>query len=561
MPVPREGHASAAAAIVVTMVAHAAAVGACAVRLPAGDGGEELGIPCTGAMECPQPDNACLLAYCMEQQCVHVPAPEGQLPEQEQTAGDCQLLYCDGNGEVAEYPARHDVPADDDNPCTEEVCDGTQPKHRPKAVGTRCGEKGICNGAGKCGQCRPKAAECQGHAVRACDADGQWTDPQPCAAGAPVCSNARCVGLVEVAVGSAHACARFEDGTVRCWGAGDRGQLGQGGPAAARPPTWGAGFRAPAIGPRHACALDASGAVWCWGANDFGQIGDGSYQSTTGPTRAQVGPASAVAVGAFHSCTLTLDGKVHCWGRNDRGQLGSGKAPPEPLPAAAGRSSGGAPQAKPQPIADLKGAAELMLDEQLTCLRVGGQPSRCWGAVSFPQPEPTDDPDELKKLAAASSTSPVAVAALPASRQLAAGADFSCAVAQDGTVHCWGANDHGQLGDGTQKSRFRAAPVTGLSSVRHLALGDAFACALLESGEVRCWGANDHGQLGTGKQGPGLRAAPIAGLAGVKQLSAGAQFACALTTDGPLLCWGSGASGQLGNGSGSNAPRPVGVSW
>ncbi|MBW2526450.1 MAG: hypothetical protein JRI23_19880, partial [Deltaproteobacteria bacterium] len=160
------------AALVLVPPCGALLVAACAVRLPPDGAGEGEGIPCQAAMECPQPEDPCLLAYCMEQQCVHVPSPEGQLPEEAQQPGDCQQRYCDGNGQMVVYPAAHDLPKDDGNPCTESRCEGTTPKQEPNAAGVKCGDGGLCNGAGKCGECLPAAKECRGHAVRTCNADG-----------------------------------------------------------------------------------------------------------------------------------------------------------------------------------------------------------------------------------------------------------------------------------------------------------------------------------------------------------------------------------------------------
>jgi len=536
-------------------------IGACAIRLPAEGANEDEGIPCQAAMECPQPDNPCLLAYCMEQQCVHVPSPDGQLPEEAQQPGDCQQQYCDGNGQVVPYPAAYDVPKDDDNPCTEERCEGTTPKHAPKTAGVGCGDDGICNGAGKCGVCLPKKEECQGHAVRSCSAAGQWSEPEACGSTEPVCSGARCVALGDVTLGRAHGCARFGDGSVRCWGSSADGRLGQGGPAAARSPSWGTGFRGTAIGARHGCALDGSGSIWCWGAKDFGQLGNGGYQSSAGPARAGAGQALAVVVGESHSCALDAAGAVQCWGRNDRGQLGSGKAPAAPFADRPGPSSSGSAQAVPQAISGLTGVTTLELPSQLTCVRVGATPPRCWGAVRFPLPTAIEDTKELAKLEKGTMTSPTEVAGLPPSRQLVAGDHFTCALAKNGSVHCWGTNDSGQLGDGTRNGRFKPAPVLGLANARALAAGAGFACALLTDRSVQCWGANEHGQLGSGKRGPALRPSPIAGLGGVQKLLAGESFACAWQQNGPLVCWGAGGSGQLGNGATDDAPRPVPVRW
>jgi len=66
--------------------------------------------------------------------------------------------------------------------------------------------------------------------------------------------------------------------------------------------------------------------------------------------------------------------------------------------------------------------------------------------------------------------------------QVAAGAVHSCALDDSGQVWCWGANWHGQLGDGTTETRPSPVPVPGLGGVRQLAAGKAHSCALDEAG-------------------------------------------------------------------------------
>ena len=65
-----------------------------------------------------------------------------------------------------------------------------------------------------------------------------------------------------------------------------------------------------------------------------------------------------------------------------------------------------------------------------------------------------------------------------------AGEAHTCALAADSTAWCWGANEHGQLGDGTTQNR--ALP-TLLPSALHfasLSLGAQHSCGLTDAGAV-----------------------------------------------------------------------------
>jgi alpha-tubulin suppressor-like RCC1 family protein len=135
-----------------------------------------------------------------------------------------------------------------------------------------------------------------------------------------------------VAAGGAHCCAARAAGIVICWGANDRGQLGNGlvepGPGRKDFVEVGA---LPAISPatlvaggEHTCARASSGSVLCWGRNDYGQLGRG-MSGTDQPVAATVPGLDKVVelvAGGEHTCARDSDGYVWCWGANDRGQLG-----------------------------------------------------------------------------------------------------------------------------------------------------------------------------------------------------------------------------------------------
>lgn len=67
------------------------------------------------------------------------------------------------------------------------------------------------------------------------------------------------------------------------------------------------------------------------------------------------------------------------------------------------------------------------------------------------------------------------------------GNGHSAAITSKGRLFVWGANNYGQLGDGTR-----------LQQVIHVTLGTNFSAALTAKGRLFTWGINGNGQCGRG---------------------------------------------------------------
>ena len=150
--------------------------------------------------------------------------------------------------------------------------------------------------------------------------------------------------VVQLSSSYAHVCVRFEGGDIKCWGRNHVGQLGQGNvraigdddvPAAERSVDLG-GSQALQIsaGGFHTCVLVDQGSVRCWGENDAGQLGYGNtlpvgHDSSHLPLTRNVAIgdgrlAVQVETGQQFTCVLLDDDTTRCWGINDSGQLGYG---------------------------------------------------------------------------------------------------------------------------------------------------------------------------------------------------------------------------------------------
>ncbi len=145
---------------------------------------------------------------------------------------------------------------------------------------------------------------------------------------------------------------------------------------------------------------------------------------------------------------------------------------------------------------------------------------------------------------------------------ISAGSYFTCMRTTTGAAQCFGQNNYGQLGDGTNTQRNTAVGVTGLSSgVASVSSGGWHSCAVTDSGSVKCWGRNDWGNLGNGNTSTSYTPVNVSGLNATAVKVVTTQYSsCALTTAGGVKCWGYGGWGLIGDGTGSSRSTPVDVS-
>jgi len=332
----------------------------------------------------------------------------------------------------------------------------------------------------------------------------------------------------DVVVGTDHTCALLTDKSIRCWGRNQDGQLGLGNAtvmATQLPTTIGpisVGGQANQIGAKAnlTCARLSNGSVRCWGRNNNGQLGFGhttAVSLTTLPSALTAvsigGTAKDIAVGSASVCVVLDAGGLRCWGYNTSGQLGrqhSQHIGDTELPNAsdpnvpAGQDATGL-----VPIPSGRTVSRVLAGELHFCALLDNQNLECWGKNSN---------GELglgttNHVADASEENPstlglVSLGTGKTATQAALGGDSTCVIHNTGELKCWGYNNTAELGlaDTDPRGTITQTRPTGLSAVQLggtltpliVAAGNGSTCLLHSNGRMRCWGFNSVGQLGLG---------------------------------------------------------------
>jgi hypothetical protein len=117
---------------------------------------------CAQPSDCPGVDDECKARSCTVGVCGFNFTASG-FAVAAQTAGDCHKKQCDGAGNITSNIDNTDVPVDDGQQCTSEICTAGVPSHPAAAANTACNQAGgsFCSAAGTCVQCNA-AAQCSG---------------------------------------------------------------------------------------------------------------------------------------------------------------------------------------------------------------------------------------------------------------------------------------------------------------------------------------------------------------------------------------------------------------
>ena len=205
-----------------------------------------------------------------------------------------------------------------------------------------------------------------------------------------------------------------------------------------------------AAGGDHTCVILSGGPVKCWGDNSAGQTGGGVQNANntltlrgTASKPLSVGEvATHIEAGWNHACAILIDKSVKCWGENLYGATGGGTQNEQNTLALSGIAG------KP-----------LNIGETATAIAVGD------GEAGF--------------------------------------AGYTCVILSDKSVKCWGYGSG--TGGGTENnsnvlSGTEGNPLNNEEKATHIAAGSYHTCVIMADKSVKCWGANDYGQTGGGTQ-------------------------------------------------------------
>ena len=308
-----------------------------------------------------------------------------------------------------------------------------------------------------------------------------------------------------------------------------------------------------------------SGDLKSWGSNSCSRLGSGdapqigivsidnqNLQSKNAiPATPLQTNVNKVAIGKTFAISLLNNSNLYSWGCNPNGELGLGNR--------TGYNSDSNPQDR---------AIEINNDK-LT-------PTQ----ITFPV-------DAVSSVGGQSSSSNA-----NGIKSIAAGDNFALALKNDGTVYSWGANETGQLGQGSftgenttgtdsttgepiiafvDNNKLSPTKISSLSNIKEVYAGSNFAYALSNDGKLYSWGGNENGRLGINSKteidsdsiaddiidNNQLSPAEVTGVSGIQDIATGNDFTLALNSTGDVYSWGANQNGQLGLGDNEDKLVPT----
>lgn len=339
--------------------------------------------------------------------------------------------------------------------------------------------------------------------------------------------------VLKLASGDTNTCAIFEDGSLRCWGDGSHGAIGDGTLVSGRYPTAPVGLPAiqeVAVGSGHMCSLTKSDCVWCWGGNSYGQLGTLDVGSSRVPIRVEtLEGIRLISADVRTESAVNEKGEVLSWGEDTHLS--------EKLPAL-------------WVVGELYRSFDLGYG--FACGLRDDNVVECWGANQYGQ---LGLGDHMARAA------PTVVSGLTDVVDIAVGSSAACAVRSDRSVWCWGRNEFGQVGDGTTVDRPEPRKVA-VTDAEEVSSYKNHVCIRTVSGHVWCWGNNSSKQIGNGATDDFIPSPwEIGTITNARTIATGDAWTCVVKNEHDVWCWGYNKFGELGDGTYENSSTPVQVAW
>lgn len=144
---------------------------------------------------------------------------------------------------------------------------------------------------------------------------------------------------------------------------------------------------------------------------------------------------------------------------------------------------------------------------------------------------------------------------------ISAGHIHSCAIKTNGTLWTWGANQSGQLGNGTIDVDFNEVTIptqVGIDTDWKMVCGSSDnTAAIKKNGTLWVTGEGNHGEIGDGFENDQVFFTQAGTDTDWDTVTFGGFAGAALKTNGTLWSWGWNSSGQLGSGSIGHILSPV----
>ncbi len=239
------------------------------------------------------------------------------------------------------------------------------------------------------------------------------------------------------------------------------------------------------------CALRKNGRVVCWAARYYPTDSEG-FQ---GPHAIEgIERAAEIVVGNNFACALDEVGTVRCW----------------------------APEQKQAVLSVFSDATSVAASDSSVCIASAVQPEIICRDL-LPQQF------QFGALRRVRTANPV--------KKLSISYSQGCVVDNQGAVLCWPRKK------GTEGAVDLVRDLPEIAS--DITVGDHHSCAItFPSKQVLCWGANEDGQLGDGTLRDRPQPEPVLGVQLADQVVASGYLTCARLREGAVVCWGTAPGGK-----------------